>query len=49
VRYFAITDSGIAEFLSIDTGTYNIIIGANDKYKELTTTLSTNTTIDIAL
>jgi len=34
VRYFAITDSGIAEFLSIDTGTYNIIIGANDKYKE---------------
>ena len=49
VRYFAITGSGTAEFLSIDTGTYNIIIGANDKYKELTTTLSTNTTIDIAL
>ncbi|MEN6514912.1 MAG: S8 family serine peptidase [Fervidobacterium sp.] len=49
VRYFALTDSGIAEFPSIDTGSYNIIIGANDKYKELTTTLSTNTYIDIAL
>jgi len=49
VRYFALTDNGIAEFLSIDTGSYSIIVGANDKYKELPTILSTNTTIDIAL
>ncbi|HPZ18295.1 MAG TPA: S8 family serine peptidase [Fervidobacterium sp.] len=49
VRYFALTDSGIAEFFSIDTGEYNIIIGGSGKSKELTTTLSTNTTIDIAL
>jgi len=49
VRYFALTDSGIAEFFSIDTGEYNIIIGGSGKSKELTTTISTNTTVEIAL